>query len=91
LTGSFPNVLRELRLAKDISARHLAAHLDISITFYYQLEAGRSQPSEKRCRQLATALDVPADTLLAAAGIIPADVRQKLCADAKHYAVVRAL
>jgi transcriptional regulator with XRE-family HTH domain len=91
LTDSLGERLRDLRVSRGLSRRALARTLGVSDTYLLSLEKGHIRPSEARCRQLAAALGVPDDSLYAAAGVIPADVRRKLCEDASRLALVRAL
>jgi len=57
------------KLAK-LSLRELAALSDISNAYLSQLERGLHQPSMRVVTQVARALGVPAETLLAQAGLL---------------------
>jgi len=57
------------KLAK-LSLRELAALSDISNAYLSQLERGLHQPSMRVITQLSRALGVPAETLLAQAGLL---------------------
>lgn len=57
------------KLAK-LSLRELAALSDISNAYLSQIERGLHQPSMRVVTQLARALNVPAETLLAQAGLL---------------------
>jgi XRE family transcriptional regulator, aerobic/anaerobic benzoate catabolism transcriptional regulator len=91
LTDSLGESLRDLRASRGLSRRALARILGLSDTYLAHVEGGYLLPSEARCQQLAAALNAAADDLLAAAGVIPAEVRQKLCAEPARFAEVRAL
>ena len=57
------------KLAK-LSLRELAALSDISNAYLSQLERGLHQPSMRVVTQVARALGIPAETLLAQAGLL---------------------
>ena len=65
--GQFIHTQR--KLAK-LSLRELAAMSDISNAYLSQLERGLHQPSMRVVTQVARALGLPAETLLAQAGLI---------------------
>lgn len=56
------------KLAK-LSLRELAALSDLSNAYLSQLERGMHQPSVRAVSQIARALGVPAETMLAQAGL----------------------
>jgi transcriptional regulator with XRE-family HTH domain len=55
--------IRELREAKDMSLRELAAAIDVSAAFMSDVELGRRYPSDKHLAALATALETSTDDL----------------------------
>ena len=55
--------IRELREAKDMSLRELAAAIEVSPAFMSDVELGRRYPSDKHLAALATALETSAAEL----------------------------
>jgi transcriptional regulator with XRE-family HTH domain len=80
--------LREQRRLSDLSLRELAALTDLSNAYISQLERGLHQPSVRVLRSLASALNVPAATMLAQAGLTVEDVPAKTTPSAE--AAIRA-
>lgn len=68
--GQFIHAQRKLA---NLSLRELAALSDISNAYLSQLERGLHQPSMRVINQLAGALGVSAETLLAQAGLLDDD------------------
>jgi transcriptional regulator with XRE-family HTH domain len=60
------------KLAK-LSLRELAGLSDVSNAYLSQLERGLHQPSMRVVTQVARALGIPAETLLAQAGLLDGD------------------
>lgn len=65
---SFGDMIREGRGNTGRSLRDLAAELELSPSYLNDIEHGRRIPSATNVRALATALNLDADQLLAAAG-----------------------
>lgn len=65
---SFGEMVGDGRRAKGRSLRDLAAELDLSPSYLNDIEHGRRVPSAPKVRAIAVALDLDADSLLAAAG-----------------------
>ena len=68
--GAFIHTQR--KLAK-LSLRELAGLSDVSNAYLSQLERGLHQPSMRVVTQVARALGIPAETLLAQAGLLDGD------------------
>ena len=81
-TNSFGRYLRERRVQMGLSQRALAQSLRVDFSYVSKLENGREDPpSEDTLHRLATILAVPDDRLLAMAGKLPAELRQRASAD----------
>lgn len=78
-------LIKQHRLARDISLRELGRRVDLSASYLSRLEndriGGKAGPTESTCRKLAYELDIDADTLIAAAGRVPKDVAEIIRAD----------
>jgi len=68
--GQFIHTQR--KLAK-LSLRELSAQTEVSNAYLSQLERGLHQPSMRVVTQVARALGIPAETLLAQAGLLDED------------------
>jgi len=78
-TNKFAYWLQSLRKASGKTQREVAAAAGIDFTYLSKLEHGKDPaPSEELIERLARVLDVPAEHLLAAAGKVPARVRQRI-------------
>lgn len=74
---SFGELLREKRMAKEITLRRFAEKLDLSPTYISQIEQGNfDPPPHERVRQMAILLGEDPDELLAAAGRMAEDVAE---------------
>lgn len=62
------DVLREARVAADLTLRDLAKRLSLSASYISDIENERRVPAEEVLRQLATELKLQPDELLAKAG-----------------------
>ena len=62
--AAFGNVLRRLRLKAGLTQEQLGFDADLRRTYVSILELGQQQPSLTTILKLATALDVPAPTLM---------------------------
>jgi len=65
--------IRAQRTLADLSLREMATLTHVSNAYLSQIERGLQQPSVRVLRALAQALNVPADELLAEAGLLPTD------------------
>lgn len=75
--SSFGKVLREKRMAADISLRQFAEQLGASATYLSQVEqCNTPPPTAERIQHMAQLLNVDADPLLALAGRIPDDLAE---------------
>ena len=66
-------VIRTQRQLAKLSLRDLAALTDVSNAYLSQVERGMHEPSVRVLRSIAEALDLPADELLRAAGLLADD------------------
>jgi transcriptional regulator with XRE-family HTH domain len=69
--NEFGNRLRELRVERKWSLRHLADKSKLSYSFIGSLEKGRFHPSRESISALAQALDADTNELLMLAGFLP--------------------
>ena len=60
-----------------MSLRELASLTNISNPYISQIERGLHEPSMRVMRSLASALNIPIDTLLARAGLIDPDAEEE--------------
>lgn len=69
------NLIRERRRELEIGLRELAREIDKSPSFLVGLETGEGKPSASAStlRQIAHALNLPADRLITLAGKVPDD------------------
>jgi transcriptional regulator with XRE-family HTH domain len=65
--------IRAQRTLADLSLREMATLTHVSNAYLSQIERGLHQPSVRVLSAIAQALNVPADELLAEAGLLPAD------------------
>jgi transcriptional regulator with XRE-family HTH domain len=65
--------IRAQRTLADLSLREMATMTHVSNAYLSQIERGLHQPSVRVLSAIAQALNVPADELLAEAGLLPAD------------------
>ena len=80
--NSFGKYLRARRQELKLSQRALAQSLKVDFSYLSKLENGHEEPpSEDTLRRLATVLNVPQDRLLAMAGKLPAELRQRAGSD----------
>lgn len=68
---TFGNLIKVKRLNKDYSLRSLADITGLDHSYIGRLEKGESKPSRETVTKLSTALDIPLDELLIAAGYHP--------------------
>ncbi len=67
-SGGLGDVLRDARVAANLSLRDLAKKLEITPSYLSDIENDRRVPSEEVLRQLATELKLDFDHLMAMAG-----------------------
>ena len=79
---TFVERVRELRKAKNLTLRDVAAKVDINFTYLSKIENGKLDfsdfPSEKLIRKLAKALGSDVDELLLMAEKIPDEIRKRV-------------
>ena len=68
--------IRLQRQMADLSLRGMADLTKVSNAYLSQIERGLHQPSLRVLRAIAEALDIPADTLLAEAGLLSGNTDQ---------------
>jgi transcriptional regulator with XRE-family HTH domain len=78
----FGEKVRELRQAKNLTLRELAAKLDVNFTYVSKIENQKlsfgEYPSEDLIRKIAKALGADADELLILAEKIPKQIRKRV-------------
>jgi transcriptional regulator with XRE-family HTH domain len=78
----FGERIRELRKAKNLTLREVAAKADINFTYLSKIENGKLDfsdfPSEKLIRRLAAILNGDVDELLLLAQKIPEEIKQRV-------------
>ena len=76
---AFGKVLREKRMAADISLRQFAEQLGVSATYLSQVEqCNTPPPTAERIQHMAQLLNMDADPLLALAGRIPEEISEAI-------------
>jgi transcriptional regulator with XRE-family HTH domain len=68
--------IRLQRQMADLSLRGMAELTKVSNAYLSQIERGLHQPSLRVLQAIAEALNIPADTLLAEAGVVPGTAEQ---------------
>jgi len=91
----FGNRVRELRLAKNLTLRDLAAKVGVGFTYLskienHKLEDGHS-PSEKLIHKLAVELDVDEEELLLLAEKVPNPIRKRVCERPDVFRVIAGM
>jgi HTH-type transcriptional regulator, competence development regulator len=78
----FGERVRELRKAKNLTLRDVAAKVDINFTYLSKIENGKLDftdfPSEKLIRKLAKVLDGDVDELLLLAEKVPDEIKKRV-------------
>jgi transcriptional regulator with XRE-family HTH domain len=92
---SFGEKVRELRLAKGLTLRDLAAKVGVGFTYLskienHKLEEGHG-PSEKLIHKLAAELDASEDELLLLAEKVPEPIRKRVCQRPEVFRVVAGM
>jgi transcriptional regulator with XRE-family HTH domain len=76
---TFGTFVREARLQKKIGLREFAIMMDLSPAYISQMEAGVcNPPMESKVIKIAEKLNINADYLLALAGKISTETKQKI-------------
>ena len=89
---SFGRRLQELRRHRGLTQRGLAGRVGIDFTYLSKLENGRGEPpSDQTVVKLAGELEADAEELLALAGKIPAELREKAADDPEFALLLRRL
>jgi len=72
-SGQLGEYIRLQRQMADLSLRGMAELTKVSNAYLSQVERGLHQPSLRVLQAIAEALDIPADVLLAQAGVVSSD------------------
>jgi transcriptional regulator with XRE-family HTH domain len=89
---TFGETLRQLRRAANLTQRDLAAGVGIDFTYLSKLENDRDvPPGEETIRRLASALGCDTERLLAIAGKMPPELKQRAAADPRFAMLLRKL
>lgn len=89
---TFGERIRELRQAKQLTLRDLAAKVDVGFTYLSKIENHKLEdghgPSEKLIHKLATELDGNEEELLLLADKVPDQIRKRVCERPDVFRVV---
>jgi transcriptional regulator with XRE-family HTH domain len=89
---SFGKRIQQLRREHGLTQRLVASKLGIDFTYLSKLENDRGEaPGEETIRGLAAILEVDAEELLALAGKVPAELRQRAVHDREFAMLLRKL
>lgn len=89
---SFGKRIQELRRQHGLTQRQVAVELGIDFTYLSKLENDRGEPpGEDLVRRLAELFEVDAEELLAKAGKIPAELRERAQGDLQFATLLRTL
>jgi transcriptional regulator with XRE-family HTH domain len=89
---SFGDRLRELRKAKGLTQKGLAAKVDLDFTYLSKVETGSAEPPrEDKIRKLAAALNADAEELVLLAGKVPKELRRVVTENSAAPTLLRAL
>lgn len=92
---TFGERVRELRLAKQLTLRELAARVGVGFTYISKIENDRLEdghgPSEKLIHKLAVELDADEDELLLLAEKVPEPIRKRVCERPEVFRVVAGM
>lgn len=89
---TFGKTIQRLRREHDLTQREAAAALEIDFTYLSKLENDRGEPpSERTVRKLAKLLDADAEELLALAGRLPTELRDRAQSDVTFARLLRRL
>jgi transcriptional regulator with XRE-family HTH domain len=90
--GSFGSRIQQLRRDHGRTQRDVARELGIDFTYLSKLENDRGEPpGEETVRSLAKLFDVDVEKLLALAGKLPAELRQRAQTDVQFATLLRTL
>ncbi len=90
--GSFGRRIQALRRTRGLTQRQLAEKLGIDFTYLSKLENSRGEPpGEATVRKLARELSADAEELLALAGKISVELREKAVEDPDFALLLRRL
>lgn len=89
---SFGKRIQQLRRDRKLTQRTVAEKLHIDFTYLSKLENGHGEPpGEETVRGLAKLYDVDVEELLALAGRIPAELRERAQEDPEFATLLRTL
>jgi HTH-type transcriptional regulator, competence development regulator len=89
---SFGQRIQRLRRSRSLTQRQVAAHLGIDFTYLSKLENDRGEPpGEDTIRGLAALLETDEEMLLAMAGKVPAELRNRARDDVNFARFLRRL
>lgn len=89
---SFGQRIQRLRRRAGLTQRQLAGKLGIDFTYLSKLENGRGEPpSEDLVRRMAEEFGIDAEELLAKAGKLPSELRERAQEDVQFATLLRAL
>jgi transcriptional regulator with XRE-family HTH domain len=89
---TFGRTIQELRRARNLTQRDLAARLGIDFTYLSKLENDRGEPpGEATVRKIAEILEADPEELLALAGKLPAELRERALRDVDFARFLRRL
>ena len=93
MTGdSFGSRIQQLRRDHGMTQRQVAAELGIDFTYLSKLENDRGEPpGEETVRGLAKLFSVDAEELLAKAGKVPTELRERAQGDVQFATLLRTL
>jgi len=86
----FGRFIRASRTENDIGVRELARRVDITGGAMSQLEQGKYRPSIELIKRLADALELNADELIVAVGLVPDDVYPESLLEVRLFRAVKA-
>jgi len=89
---TFGKRIQALRREHDLTQRQVASKLGIDFTYLSKLENDRGElPGEETVRKLAAIFEEDAEELLALAGKLPAELRQRALHDREFAVLLRRL
>lgn len=92
---TFGERIRELRQAKQLTLRDLAAKVDVGFTYLSKIENHKLEdghgPSEKLIHKLAIELDGDEEELLLLAEKVPDQIRKRVCERPDVFRVVAGM
>lgn len=89
---TFGKTIQSLRRERDLTQREAAEALEIDFTYLSKLENDRGEPpSERTVRNLAKLLEADPEELLALAGRLPTELRDRAQSDVTFARLLRRL